>query len=73
MNLQVTHDDVKNTEFYKSLSRTQQEIVKSWNNIKAINHGCELAKHKTFEQMANEYNFSRNNLEIIKELIESKK
>lgn len=73
MNLKITHDIVKNTEYYKSLSRTQKEIVKTWNNIKAINHGFELAKTKSFEELEKTYNFNRNNLEIIKELIKNER
>lgn len=73
MKLSITHDDVKNTSYFKSLSRTQQEVIKSWNNIKVINHGFELAQWKTFEELEKQHNFNQHNLEIIKELIKLKK
>lgn len=63
-----TNEMVKNTKTFKGLTKIQQSIVKTYNNIKLIQTGLSIVSHKGFEKFEKEHNYSWLNLMIIKEL-----
>lgn len=64
----LTTERVKQTDAFKSLTKTMQSIVRSYNNIKLIQNGISIVGYKGFELFEKEHNYSWVNLMIIKEL-----
>lgn len=65
----VTTEMVKGTDHYKSMNKVRQNITRSYNNIKTIGDGFNIAKTIGFAEFERRTNYSFSNREIIKELL----
>ena len=64
-------DRIKKTLAFRALNKTMQNIAKTGNNFKCLEHGYNVAKFKGFERFDKEHNHAWFNKMIIKELIKN--
>ena len=61
-------DKIKSTEAYQNLSKIQQKMFLSGNNIRNIQHAINVIGNIGFEEWYRISDYSFNSIEIIKEL-----
>ena len=66
--ISINYDQIKNTEFFKGMTKIQQKIYLNGNNRRVIEHGVNVVENIGFEEWKSQVAFNYRNQEIIKEL-----
>ena len=69
--LDITINQIRETEAFKKMSSARKAIAKNFNNIKTIDHAVKVANNIGFDQWEEKFNPSQINLQIVKELVKS--
>lgn len=64
----VTRNQIRETNHFQKLSKTQQIVLMNRNNVEHIKHGVEVSSNIGFEKWEKQSNFNWNNVQIVKEL-----
>jgi len=64
----ITIEQVVATTAYSKMNPIRKQIIRKWNNIKAIDNGLKVSLHLGYENWSKDTNATNINKDIIKEL-----
>lgn len=62
-------NQIKETKYYKNISKIKKLMVVKLPNVKKITHGINMSNNVGFEKWTESYHPSYDNQEIVKELL----